>query len=115
MHATFVVNCWINMKPLNRTQLTNLQLCSNQSTNQPPLLIWGEGPPRSTFALSHHVRRSVPGCDAANFVCGNLNNNCQISSNINESLFCQSFNVLLFQRKHERLTVTHRKYISHIL
>ena len=33
MHATFVVHCWVNMKPLNCTQLTNLQLCSDQSTN----------------------------------------------------------------------------------
>ena len=33
MHATFVVHYWVNMKPLNRTQPSNLQLCSNQSTN----------------------------------------------------------------------------------
>ena len=33
MYAIFVVHCWVNMKPLNRTQLTNLQLYSNQSTN----------------------------------------------------------------------------------
>ena len=33
MHAIFVVRCWVNMKTLYSTQPTNLQLCSNQSTN----------------------------------------------------------------------------------
>ena len=33
MHAIFVVHCWVNMKPLNRTQPTNFQLCSNHWTN----------------------------------------------------------------------------------
>ena len=33
VHAIFVMHCWTNMKPLNRTQRINLQLRSNQSTN----------------------------------------------------------------------------------
>ena len=33
MHAIFVVHCWVDMKPLYRTQPNNLKLCSNQSTN----------------------------------------------------------------------------------
>ena len=61
MHATFVVNCWVNVKPLNRTQPTNLQLCSNQSTNLPQFLVWGERTPKNIFARSPHICRSVPG------------------------------------------------------
>ena len=33
MHAMFAVDCWINMRPLNHTQTTNLQLYYNQSIN----------------------------------------------------------------------------------
>ena len=44
MHVRFVVHCWVNMKPLNRTQPTNLQLCSNQSTNHNSLF-GVKGPP----------------------------------------------------------------------
>ena len=42
MHAIFFVHCWVNMRPLNRTQPTKLQLHYNQSTNLNP---WfgGEG------------------------------------------------------------------------
>ena len=36
MHAILTVLCWINMRPLNRTQTTNLQLHSNQLTNYNP-------------------------------------------------------------------------------
>ena len=62
MHATFVVHCWVNMKPLNRTQPTNLQLYSNQSTNRN---LWFEvkGPLKNIFALSLHFCRSVPVTD----------------------------------------------------
>ena len=52
MIAIFVVNCWVNMKPLNCSQPTNLQLCSNQSTNQPQFLIWGERASKNIFAPS---------------------------------------------------------------
>ena len=57
MHAMFVLNCWVEM---NCTQSTNLQLCSNQSTGQPQLLVWGERAPKSTFVQSPHICRSVP-------------------------------------------------------
>ena len=52
MHVIFAVNCWVSMKLLNRTQPTNLQLCSNQSINQPKFLVWAERVPKNTFALS---------------------------------------------------------------
>ena len=57
MHVIFVVNCWVDMKLLNRTQPTNLQRCSNQSTT---ILAWGERANKNTFAPSPHIRRSVP-------------------------------------------------------
>ena len=59
MHAIFVVNCWVNMKPLNHTQPSNLQLCSNQSPKQSQFLVWGERAPKNTFAPSSHICRSV--------------------------------------------------------
>ena len=55
VHAIFIVHCWVNIKSLNRTQRTKLQLCSNQSTNQPQFLVWGEGTPKSSFAPSPHI------------------------------------------------------------
>ena len=36
MHGISVVHRWVNMRPLNRTQPTNLQLYYNQSTNHSP-------------------------------------------------------------------------------
>ena len=60
MHVICVVHCWVNMKPLNRIQPTNFQLCSNQSINQPQFLVWGERVPKNTFAPSPHICRSVP-------------------------------------------------------
>ena len=60
MHAIFVVHCRVNMKPLNHTLLTNLQLCSDQSINQSQFLVWDEGAPKNTFARSPYVYRSVP-------------------------------------------------------
>ena len=59
MHAIFVVHCRVNMKPLNRTQPSNLQLCSNQSTNHSS---WFgvRGPPQNTSVPSPHVCKSVP-------------------------------------------------------
>ena len=60
MYATFVVPCWVNMRPFNSTHPTNLQLYSNQSTNDNPL-DWDEGAPKSIFALSPHICRLVPG------------------------------------------------------
>ena len=60
MHVIFVVNCWINMRPLNRTQIINLQLYSNQLTNQN---FWDEGGPKNTFAPSPPICRSVPACN----------------------------------------------------
>ena len=60
MYAIFVAKCWFNMKPLNRTQPTHLQLCSNQSTSQPQFLVWGERAPKNTFVPSPHICRSVP-------------------------------------------------------
>ena len=59
MHATFVVHCRFNMKPLKRTESSNLQLCSSQSTNHSS---WFgvRGPLKNTFAPSSHVCRSVP-------------------------------------------------------
>ena len=62
MHATFDVNGWVNMKLLNRTQSTNLQLCLNQSTNQPQYLVWGERALKNTFVPNSHICRSVPIC-----------------------------------------------------
>ena len=38
---------------------TNLQLCSNQSTNQPQFLIWCERTPKNTFSPSLHIYISV--------------------------------------------------------
>ena len=59
MHAIFVVHCWVNMKPLNRTQPTNLQLCSNQSTNHNSWFrVWRA--PQNTFALTPYICVSVP-------------------------------------------------------
>ena len=72
MHAIFIVNCWINIKSLNHTEPTNLQLCSNQSTNQPQFLVWGEGAPKNTFDPSPHICRSVPACAHAYFLRGNF-------------------------------------------
>ena len=63
MNAIFVVNCRVNMKPLNRTQPTNLQLCSNQSQ----FLVWSERAPKNTFGPSPHVCTSVPVCDSKKF------------------------------------------------
>ena len=57
MHAIFVVYCLVNMKPLNRTQPTNLQLCSEQSINQPQFSVWGEREPKNTFAPSPYICR----------------------------------------------------------
>ena len=62
MHATFAVHSCFNMKPLNRTQPTNFQLCSNQSTSQPQFLVWRERAPQNTFAPSPHICRSIPDC-----------------------------------------------------
>ena len=60
MHAIFVVHCWVNMRTLNHTQPTNLQLNSNQSTNH-NLWFGDEGPPKNTaFAVSPHICRSIP-------------------------------------------------------
>ena len=66
MNAIFVVNCWVNTKPLNRTQPTNLQLCSNQLTNQPQVLVWGERG-KNTFAPSSHIYRLVSGWNTQDF------------------------------------------------
>ena len=33
MQAIFVVHCWVNMKPFNRSQPSNLQIGSNPSTH----------------------------------------------------------------------------------
>ena len=60
MHAIFVVHCWVTMKPLNSTHITNLQQCANQLTNHNS---WFgvRGPPKNTFAPSPHTCTSVPG------------------------------------------------------
>ena len=60
MHTTFVVHCWVNIKPLSRAQPFNLQLCSNQSTNHNS---WFgvRGPPKTVFALSPHIRSLLRG------------------------------------------------------
>ena len=55
MHVIFVVNCWVNMKPLNRTETTNLQLFSNPSNNQPQFLVWGVRVPINSFAPSRSI------------------------------------------------------------
>ena len=65
MHVIFVVNCWVDMKLLNRTQPTNLQRCSNQSTT---ILGWGERAPKNTFAPSPHICRSVPAWHSHDFL-----------------------------------------------
>ena len=55
MHAIFVFLYWVNMRPFNRIQPTELQLYSNQST-----LGLGWGGPKPTLTLSSHICRSVP-------------------------------------------------------
>ena len=63
MHAIFVVHCCgISMKPLNRTQATNVLLWYNYAPmNQPTTFFdWDEGAPKNTFALAPHICRSVP-------------------------------------------------------
>ena len=66
MHAIFVVHCWVNLKPLNRTKPANLQLCSSQLINQNS---WFgvRGTPKNTFALSPHICRSVPDWNHSSF------------------------------------------------
>ena len=54
MLAIFFVHCWVNMKPLNHHS-TNQLTAMLQSINQPQFLVWGEGAPQNTFALSPHI------------------------------------------------------------
>ena len=49
MYVTFTVHCWINTRPLNSTQTTNLKLYSNQSINKPHSLVWGDEAPKKYF------------------------------------------------------------------
>ena len=62
IHAIFVVHCLVDMKPFNCTQLTNLQLYSNQSTNYNP---WFgvRGPPKILLSwVSISVDQSLKTC-----------------------------------------------------
>ena len=62
IHTIFVVHSWVNTWPLNRTQPTNLQLYSDQSTNHNSWFgVRRPRAPKNNFAPSSHICRSVPG------------------------------------------------------